>query len=130
MSNDDLIARLRARTSFSNTDLRLHQQAADALTAQAAELADAVKTILAADAKIDEQAREIEALRAALELSLDALNESIDNVQAEVEERHAWYSKMPTRAAQLAGADKWLADHWAAIDAARAALASGKAVTP
>jgi hypothetical protein len=66
--------------------------------------------------------RQIDALRAALTLSLVALTESVDSVRHEVNDRHEWYVGVPTRAAQLAGLDRWLADHEAAITAARAAL--------
>ena len=61
-------------------------------------------------------------MRAALTLSLVALTESVDSVRHEVNDRHEWYVGVPTRAAQLAGLDRWLADHEAAITAARSAL--------
>lgn len=65
MSNDysELIAKLR-KEDADPIDLDIGAlEAADALEALVRELADAVETILAADAKIDEQASEIEALR-------------------------------------------------------------------
>ena len=73
-------------------------------------------------AEVEALRADADRLRAALTLSLVALTESVDSVRHEVNDRHEWYVGVPTRAAQLAGLDRWLADHEAAITAARAAL--------
>ena len=120
----ELIQRLR-ETNYPYHRDSLNRESADALEQQAAEI-DRCKSgiaMLMADA-LDVEALRVDAeqLRAALNLSLEALTESVDSVRHEVNERHEWYVGMPTRAAQLAGLDQWLADHESAITAARAAL--------
>ena len=134
MSDTTLIQRLRncANEPWKHALRPIALEAADALEQQAAQIAEkdaeiarlrmltckCVENNTAANALRADADR----LRAALTLSLVALTESVDSVRHEVNDRHEWYVGVPTRAVQLAGLDRWLADHEAAITAARAAL--------
>jgi hypothetical protein len=141
----DLIQRLRdcANEPWKYALRPIAIEAADALESQATEIAEKNSAIdcsltttnyfrTLAEERLDlvkQQAEELSALRAdaerlraAMTLSLTALTGSVDSVRHEVNARHEWYVGVPTRAAQLAGLDRWLADHEAAIDAARSAM--------
>lgn len=139
MSTTDLIAKLRERTSFSNTDLRLHKEAADALTAQAATIA--------------EQARELEALKSDIEKllpDLTAANQEIEQQAAQIEALRADAERLTNERAVFG---RWMSEallslgtmsedemedggdyHRMFMDRGRrladAAMQSGKAVTP
>lgn len=76
----ELIQQLRDKPFCGWHSLQL--EAADALEAQARELADAVETILAADVKIDEQAHEIEADKHNQQAFLKTLAEADAQIEA------------------------------------------------
>lgn len=120
MSTTDLIAKLRERTSFSDTDFRLHRQAADALTALQKQVAEQAAQIEALLSEVDRCKSSIAMLMADVIDAEVRAEPDWDYVRECAEETTGLKVERHTYSIVIREVRKWLARN--------AAMQSGKAV--